>query len=461
MKNIVFILTDQQHFRTIRANGCAEADTPHLDRLAAEGINFQNHFVANPVCSPSRGAIWTGRFPSENGLYANGCKLPEESPTLPQVFSANGFATAHFGKLHLEPTMNHGLSHCSYGFETCELGEGDQFLTHDDYNLWLREKNPRAFFEYYHQMGEKGHIRAYTSNLPEELTLSHWVTERGTNWLADRKSDARPFFLSLGFFDPHHAWNPCEPYASQWAGRAIEMPGVDPADLACKPAHWAGGHGLDPFDLSSIIRSYHAMVSHLDACVGRLMETLEATGLAKDTIVVFSSDHGEFLGNHGKLFKGPFLCDDLLRVPLIVWDGARRVGGKSTDSLTSSLDFWSTLPALAGIENNPTAHSRRMLDNNLALLPDGPRSEVVSEWRSHPFEQGSGGNITSIRTPEARYVRYANTGDEELYDLTTDPAETRNLASDPKWVDTKVSLAERLNNAAPPVPNAPPPSAPW
>ena len=99
VKNIIFILTDQQHFRSVRANGCAEADTPHLDRLTAEGINFQNHFVANPVCSPSHGAIWTGQNPSEKGLYANSCKLPEQACTLPRVFPKNDFASAYFGKL--------------------------------------------------------------------------------------------------------------------------------------------------------------------------------------------------------------------------------------------------------------------------------------------------------------------------------------------------------------------------
>lgn len=159
-KNLIFFLTDQQHFRSIRENGCPEAQTPNMDRLAREGINFQNHYVANPVCSPSRGAIWTGRYPSENGLYGNGCTLPDTAATLPKVLKRHGYATGHFGKLHLEPALTHGITHRSYGFDTCRVAEGDQFLTHDDYNLWLRQKDPKAFFEYYHQMGEQGHAKA-------------------------------------------------------------------------------------------------------------------------------------------------------------------------------------------------------------------------------------------------------------------------------------------------------------
>lgn len=275
-KNIIFFLTDQQHFRTLNANGCAEALTPHLDRLAGEGINFQNHFAANPVCSPSRGAIWSGRMPSDNGLYANGCSLPAEVPTLIDLFNENGYATGHVGKLHLEPCLNEGTSFNNFGFDHFLLGEGDQWLTHDHYNLWLREQDPDAFFRHYHQMSEEGHMKPYADNLPEELSHSAWVTRQSIDWMNEQAKGDKPFFLSMGYFDPHHAWNPVEPYASQWAYRNVSPPNYDPADNAAKPAHWGAMTECtqDPFWMSSIIRSYHAMITHLDDCLGRLLDAL-------------------------------------------------------------------------------------------------------------------------------------------------------------------------------------------
>lgn len=464
MKNIVFVLSDQQHYRTLQANGCAEADTPTLDRLAQEGVNFHQHHVVNPVCSPSRGAIWTGRFPSENGLYGNGCTLPDTERTLPMVFQEAGFATGHFGKLHLEPTLTHDVNHHStFGFGHCEIGEGDQFLTHDDYNLWLRRKAPNEAQSFYYQMGEKGHGQAYASNLPEDLTLTHWVTQRGIDWVAEQDQD-QPFFLSLGYFDPHHAWNPSEPYASRWAQRACPLPEHDPQDIQLKPDHWGqtGGPAQDPFYLSSIIRSYHAMISHIDANLARLIEALRASGRLEDTVFVFSSDHGEFLGNHGRLFKGPYLCDDLLRVPMIVWDGAGRTRTMGdVDAPTSAMDFFATLPAMAGIHATPPTTSHRFMDADLNACPDGARDHVISEWRMQPFHEGSGGNILSVRTRDERYVRYANTGDEEYYRHADDPGERRNLAGDGSTAARRAELAALLDLQGPGVGDWPVPPARW
>jgi len=459
-RNLIFILSDQQHFRTLKTNGCPEARTPHLDRLAREGLNFQNHYVANPVCSPSRGAIWTGRYPSENGLYGNGCTLPDSETTLPEVFSEKGYATGHFGKLHLEPTTTHGLMHKNFGFKTCLIGEGDQFLGHDDYGIWLRQNHPKECQEYFHQMGLEGHSKAFVSNLPEELSLTHWITDHSIDFLQEQAATEKPFFLSMGYFDPHHAWNPCEPYASEWAFREVSPPKRDDNDLPGKPKHWGGEFLREPFELSAIIRSYHAMIEQIDANVGRLLDALEKSGQMEKTVIVFSSDHGEFLGNHGKLFKGPYLCDDLLKVPLIVWDGAQRKCGETIDSLSSALDFFPTLASIAGIEA-PDCSGRRFLDADLNLNPDGEREHVISEWRMQPFNEGSGGNILSIRTRNERYVRYANTGEEEYYRHCEDPYELRNLSGDSSTASRRSALAKILETEAPHPGDWPAPTGPW
>jgi arylsulfatase A-like enzyme len=462
-KNIIFFLTDQQHFRTIRENGCPEAQTPNMDRLAREGINFQNHYVTHPVCSPSRGAIWTGLYPSETGLYANGCTLPETETTLPMVLKEHGYATGHVGKLHLEPTMTHGTSHRSFGFEHCLIAEGDQYLTHDDYNLWLRQTDPKAFFEYYHQMGEEGHARAYVANIPEELSMNAWITGQGIGWMRDKFRSGEPFFLSMGYFDPHHAWNPCEPYASRFAFSEVSPPKLDPEDIPKKPSIWEEwGPARDPFNISSIIRSYHAMIAHLDDCLGRLVQALKQAGELENTIIVLSSDHGEFLGNHGRLFKGPYLCDDLLRVPMIIWDGAgrNRIKGR-TDVLTSSLDIFPTMQALAGIREVHPSSGIRMVDTELNLVPDEEREFAISEWRMHPDTGKVADDILSIRTRDRRYVWYENTGEEEFYEHATDPFELDNRASTENTGSIRSALAESLHSHKPARGNWPAPTAPW
>jgi len=464
MKNIIFFLTDQQHFRTLNENGCQEAVTPNMDKLAREGLNFQKHFVANPVCSPSRGAIWSGRMPSMNGLYANGCSLSEEVPTLIDLFNDNGYATGHFGKLHLEPTMTEGVNPNPFGFQTFKLGEGDQWLTHDHYNLWLREQDPDAFFHHYQQMANEGHMKAYADNLPEELSHNAWVTQESIDWMKQQAGGDKPFFLSMGYFDPHHAWNSFEPYATDWAYRAVSPPKYDPKDNASKPEHWGEMDDCvkDPFWMTSIIRSYHAMISHLDDCLGRLLTALEASGELENTVVIFSSDHGEFMGNHGRIFKGPYLCDDILQAPLIVWDGAQRnqIRG-SVSGLTSALDFYPTFATLAGISSIPETDGQAFLDHELTLFPQGERDFVLSEWRQHPPEEGLTGDILSVRMPTERYVRYANTGEEEYYRHEEDPYELRNLADDPSTSERRAELAALLDREAPPPGDHPDPVCLW
>lgn len=467
-KNIVFFLTDQQHFRTLQANGCPEAKTPNMDRLAREGRNFTRHFVANPVCGPSRGAIWTGQLPSRNGLYANGCRLREEAKTLPKVLNQAGWQTAHFGKMHLVPCLNRVDRHPNYGFTDFLCSEGDQFCLNCDYTNWLREVNPNAFQAYYYQMGIEGHMKAYTANLPEEYSHNSWVTRCGMDWLKEKRTDDAPFFLSLGYFDPHHAWNPCEPYASAFADAEVTPPRFEEGAIEKKPEHWQknyqGMKGLtrDKDQITAIIRAYHAMCMHLDDCLGRLMTCLEEQGILNDTLIVFSSDHGEFLGNQGLLFKGPYLNDDILQVPMMVWDPSGQMEGGTDDSLTSALDFYATFAGMAGVSLSelPQQDGQRLWDENLNFHPDGQRDFVLSEWRNQP--EGPMSDIVSVRTKTHRYTRYANQDAEEFYCYADDPGEMWNRANEPERdPEVKAELAALVEKQAPPIGNWPPPECWW
>lgn len=468
-RNIVFILTDQQHFRTLRSNGCPEARTPNLDRMAQEGLNFQNHMVANPVCSPSRGAIWTGRMPSETGLYGNGTHFAETWPrTVVDDLREAGYATAHFGKMHLEPIINRVDPHPSFGFEEFQCGEGDQWCFHDDYGNWLRSNHPHEFMQHFGKMMRESYDSPHTSDIREELTHSAWVTRLGTEFLERQKGEDRPFFLSLGYFDPHHAFNPCEPYASQWAESEVSAPHTNPEqwrDLPdCMQEDFRQNLWADrPDYMRQVLRAYHAMVNHVDDCVGRVLGALERSGRLKDTIVIFSSDHGDFAGNHGKLFKGGYLMDDLLRVPLMVWPGDPNLRVPVIiDEVTSALDFYPTFLRLGGIETESPAGTRAFVDGAFFVFPDGAQGYAVSEWRKPPFDDPRS-DIVSIRTRDHRLTLYPNLGNEEgeLYSYVDDSFELQNRFKDPLLTETRERLINVISDVAPKRGDWPPPDTLW
>ncbi|MEM6550527.1 MAG: sulfatase-like hydrolase/transferase [Planctomycetota bacterium] len=452
-RNILFICSDQQRFDSLGCNGTPHARTPHLDRLASTGINFQNHFVANPVCSPSRGCIITGQHITEHGLWANGCTLPTHHPTIPGVLrQAANYQTAHFGKLHLEPIIRRIAPHAPYGFETCSVSEGDQQLLDDDHFRWLRTQHPDTFVQALEQMYTQGHAKAYTSCLPEPLTHSAFVTRQAIDWMQQDRDNDRPFYLSVGYFDPHHAFNPCEPYASDFADVDCGEPLVDEAAIKSKPPLYQQAYNMsrvvreDPEKLAAIRQAYAAMCAHIDDCVGRLLTTLDKLGLAHNTLVVFTSDHGEMLGEHGLLWKGPWMLDDLLRVPLIMNIPGDPLGQHNETVLTSAVDFFATFQAIAGIDDEYAEPSsgRPLLDHTLSRFPQGQHNYILAEWE-HPKRQDAT-SLRCIRTATHKLVHHANSNTGEFYCLDDDPHEQTNRYHDPTAVDARDDLYHTLHD---------------
>jgi arylsulfatase len=446
--NILLVMTDQQHFRALGCNGAPEARTPHIDQLAAGGINFKNHFATNPVCSPSRGSIMTGKYITEHGLWRNGCRLPETNDTIPKAMGRAGFQTAHFGKMHLVPIINRTTPHPAYGFDVAEVAEGDQQLLDDAYFRWLRTTDPNLFVRYVNEMFTQGHFKAYKSLMPEEQHQTSWVTRRSIDWLKNHRDRSRPFLLSVGYFDPHHAFNPCEPYASMYEEAPVSEPVFHEESLAMRPAHYKSGYenckGVteDKEKLTAIIRAYHAMMAHVDKCVGDLVRTLGEEGLAEETVVLFTSDHGEMLGNHGFLWKGPYLLDDLLRVPLIVSVPGRPAAPRVVEDLTSMVDVMATLQSLAGVENIARESGRPFLSRDLELFPEGKRDHVLAEWEHS--DNSPSASQRMIRTSDYKLVYYANSTEGELYDLRADPNEFFNRYADPQYASVRADLEKRL-----------------
>jgi arylsulfatase A-like enzyme len=451
-RNVVFIMTDQQRFDTLGCNtgGAAWTRTPNVDALAAGGVNFVNHIVTNPVCSPSRASIFTGKYITEHGLWANGCSLPQcTNRTIPQAFSQAGFQTAHFGKLHLVPIIIRTRPHPPYGFDVCEVAEGDQQLIDDAYFHWLRQNHPDLFVSYLTEMFQQGHTKAYKSLMPEECHQTTWTTGRAIDYIRNRRNRNKPFFLSVGYFDPHHAWNPCEPYASMYDKIDVPAPKFRQGEHDKRPAPYTGfakglaGITREPANITPIIKANHAMCAHIDVCVGKIIQALRDEGLDKDTAVVFTADHGEFLGNHGMLWKGPYMLDDLMKVPLVAGVPGSPRQPAVVDEVTSGVDLMATLLSLGGAADGPVESGQRLLDAELAPMPDGSRGYAIAEWEANKGRPINA-SLRMIRTKEHKLVHYNGQSPGELYLLGEDADEFENRYDDASCADIRRQLTMQL-----------------
>jgi len=361
--NILFLCTDQQRGDSLRCTGASWAVTPNLDRLAKDGALFKNCYVQNPVCSPSRASLFTGKYVANHGLYANGVPLPDHQKLFTRTLSDAGYDCGMIGKQHLYPCDTWRTEPRSDdGYRVFEWAHGPNHRAlENDYHRWLRKTQPEVYAEIFPDTGANENTeygnRAKTGTpidrVPKEAHYSHWVAERAINFIEHPREDDEPFCLVANFFDPHHPFGAPQEFRDKIDAAAIPEPNTRPDELEDKPApHKAysvksysgtapGFQDYTKEQIQEIRAQYWAMIALIDHEVGRILAALEEAGLAEDTLVVFSSDHGEMLGNHQQLLKGPQLYEDLTRVPLI----ARWPGNISPGITVNELVQWIDLPA--------------------------------------------------------------------------------------------------------------------
>lgn len=449
--NILFINTDQQRYDTLGCNGSPIAKTPNIDRLAAEGIRFDACYTTNPVCMPARASWFTGQYPSHNGCWQNGVPLDPASDMIHTRLKAAGYHTALLGKIHLDNVWQRTEPHPSYGFDILRECEGDPYCK-DEYFHWLDAHG--LYDDYMAQFKDGGHNRGYVRRLPEEMHMNNWIADLADGYVQDRGKDGKPFFLSLGFFDPHHPFDPVEPYASLFSADDMPMPIYEAGEEAGMTP-FARGRFKPDFNLSSdpehirgTIAAYHATVAHVDAMVGRVMQALRKAGLEQNTVVIYTSDHGEMLGDHGILHKGPIFYEPATHVPLIYrFPPALGLRGVDT-AFTSHVDLAPTVAALAGAEAPSRVQGRPLFDTDLNRRPLGTPTAALTEWRERPFNSRDPFHVARcLRTERWKYV-YHETGGAvqcgELYDLEQDPDEHRNLWADPAHAETVRQMRDRL-----------------
>jgi len=451
--NVLWICTDQQRFDTINALGNDAVHTPNVDRLVEEGVAFDRAYCQSPVCTPSRASFLTGCYPSSVHGCMNGNEAWGDGATLlPRMFADDGYHCGLVGKLHLAGSDGQVEPRGEDGYEFYEWCHAprDEWGEANAYADWLAEKGQ--------DLSDLRSSQAGT--LPPEFHYTTWCTETAAGFVRDRAEDAQPWLLSVNIYDPHPPFNPPEEYRDRYDPDEVPGPQFREDDLAAQERLAPADFQTEPrrpetFDAREKIASYYAMVEMIDERVGRLLETLERTGQQENTVVIFMSDHGEMLGDHGLLKKGCRFYEGLVRVPLIVSYPREFETRLVSDALVELTDVAPTLTEVCGVDRSTTAERFGGMQGRslVPLLRDRPdanaehRSAVRCEYY-HALDPTSRPDTevtfaTMLRTDRYKLVVYHGHETGELFDLEADPHEFDNRWDDPDYRDVRDDLLKR------------------
>jgi len=489
--NILLITTDQQRADTIGAYGNKVCQTPNLDRLATQGTRFDACRTQNPYCQPARATILTGTYPSTHGVTSNGIDMPLETErdSVARLFSEAGHRTALLGKAHfatIYPLLPTGRVESVEGSARVDPEWRGPYFGFDEVELilfghmmrmsplmgdWNWCFGPPPFGLHYAQWlfrdgFEKGRERlrlmqpeaagrtydktqTWKNAVLEEDHPTTWVGDRAVEWLEQVDG---PFFSWVSFTDPHHPMDPPRPWSDMYSpDDCLELlPETRPEEFDKKPGlhrawtrgaqggamAWAnpGGANLSERELAQMFAGYYSLVSQLDHQIGRVLEVLERRGLAEDTLVIATTDHGDLLGDHQMVFKGPLHYEGLLRLPLIV-RGPGFGAGEVVSHPVGTIDLAPTALAAAGLPVPERMEGRHLLE---------PRETCITE-NDHQmvFEMP----LRTLATERYKITRYeAQEGVGELYDLELDPGEFENRWDDPEYATVRSDLLATLDD---------------
>ena len=464
--NILFIMTDQHRWDCLGVNGNERIKTPNLDRLASEGANFTHFFVQAPVCVPSRASFFTGRYPHSHRNRVNYTPLERSEVLMQRRLHDAGYATASVGKLHYHPpTM---VEAKRTGFEFVELHDAvPQLDRFSDYVAWRESHDPQ--FEIRYRATAKD-IRPgknpFRQAIDEKYSETTWTGERTRHYIRKLSNGDKPFFLFSSYWKPHSPFEVPQPFDAMYDDVDIPLPepmtleqiGRLPTPLRRLILRFRPSYDTDRERLQWMYRSYYGAISHIDREVGLILDELDSAGIADNTIVVFSSDHGDQMLEHGLMGKNCFF-DSSVRVPFII-RYPKRVRAATYNELVESVDLLPTLFELSGLPEPYKNQGRSLVG---LITKDGgdykPREAVFSEniipevitGNKETFEFIKGEGIRDIRHPDAKMVRtrqwkyiYYPEGFSELYDLQTDPGEMTNLANDAGHREQVYEMKDRL-----------------
>jgi arylsulfatase A-like enzyme len=462
--NILLINTDQQRFDTIAALGHDHMTTPNLDRLVEEGVTFTDCHITAPSCAPSRASLFTGYYPHTTGIYKNGD--PWRHGWVEDL-SESGYYCVNVGKMHTAPYD------AEMGFdERYEVENKDRYLApvpagepplpgekfyFDDHDRALAARGlVKPGREYYREWDDyEERLGAFEWEPPEDAHMDVHVGDRATWWLDAMPKTEQPLFMEIGFPGPHPPFDPVERWAEEYLDRDLPEPVISEPDLEGQPTplkelrehneavdHDSVVHQIEaPADQRHRQRAYYyANVSMIDEKVGEIMDALEANGY-DDTIVIFTSDHGEAMGDHGHSQKWT-MYDVITRVPTIVWSPGRIEGGRTVEELCQLFDLGPTVLDYAGVEipDSMEAESLRpALEGD-----DWDGRDVVFAEHSRDGILQSTEFMTMVRTDDWKLVHFVDHDEGQLFDLNEDPDEEENLWDDPETREKKRELLDTM-----------------
>ncbi len=472
--NFLFITTDQQRWDALGCAGNPNIRTPHLDALAARGLRCARAYPSNPICMPSRATMITGRSQRGHQVFEHEISLSESIPVIGDSLRAAGYATALIGKPHfkgweIEDALpeyppsgasvdpRDGLWHGPYyGFDyvTYFTGHGQP---NGHWRVWLQREHPKGMELWQPDSALEPPVRpgAWHNAIPKEWHHTHWVADETIEWL-DRRDADRPFFAWMSFPDPHGPLCPPAPYCYMYDAADMPSPVPPDDDFATKPPHYAwsvagerswygGGVVKDGSDETSrrARALYYGMVSFIDDMVGSVIAELDRRGLSDNTHVIFTSDHGEMLDDHGLGGKPPMTYESVIRVPLL-WAGPKVPDGRVHDGVMTHVDLVPTILDLAGAEGLPGMEGRSYV-RLLRGETDEHRDAVIVERIG--IERHTSTPIVRQKilvTDRYKLAHYGSSWPGELYDLQNDPEEFTNLWDSPEHRAIRAELTERL-----------------
>lgn len=435
MPNILFIQSDQHRRDCTGYAGAYPVQTPNLDRLAHQGISFDQAYTPQPLCCPVRQALLNGRRPETFGALWNydiTLKIPALEPSeysWPRDLQSAGYNTGYVGKWHVHPAHDP----TAYGF--------DRYISESDYAAFRHAKHPNAHLTN-GWFGEEDPV-------PVEDSRTHWLADRTIDLMNEYAADNKPWHIRLDFPEPHLPCQPAGEFARMYDPREIPEWGSFSDRFINKPyiqrqqlLNW-GVQNYTWQDWAPAVARYYAIITQMDAAIGKVLDALDERGLSDNTIVIYTSDHGDMCGGHRMVDKHYVMYDDIVRVPLIIrWPGVVREGSRSQNFVYNALDLPPTLLAALGLDTPNFFQGCSMLP--ILRGEDTPnwRKEVVATYNGQQF-----GLYTQRMIRNSRWKYIWNTTDiDELYDLQTDPNELVNLINNPEHKSVLSELRTKLQD---------------
>ncbi|MFT5465417.1 MAG: arylsulfatase [Verrucomicrobiales bacterium] len=447
--NILVYCTDQQRFDTIGALGNPHVRTPTLDKFVSTGTAFTHCYCQSPICTPSRSSFMTGLYPARLHSTRNGNDtFPTDAPPLiSKTLADSGYDCGNIGKFHLtssghrtEPRLDDGYSYWKFSH-----APRDDWEDGHDYAEWVREKG-----------GDLNAMRDSEERVPAEFHQTTWATDRSIEFITQNRGADQPWFLTVNPYDPHPPFIPPKSYADRYNPSEMPGPHFEEGDLETQ-AQLAGidfqdeARTPEEHDAHAKQARYYAMIELIDDQFARLLKGLDEAGQRENTLIIFTSDHGETLGDHGLMYKGCRFYEGLVRVPLIFnWPGKIKAGLQA-DGLVELLDFSATALDFSGVgvpEYHQGRSLRSVLDGSAAadVIRKSVRCEYFDSLDSF-FTGGPGAFATMYRRGQYKLSLYHGFGLGELYDLESDPWEHKNLWSEAEFAPLKAKLiAESFDN---------------